>query len=611
MKCLHRLQAATACIVLMICPMHEALSQVTTVPGDPLTGDGAVVRSALTYGDLFSLKYGSSPVDDSLGFGVPAGAAQPTQSFEGTLTLGDFSNDSFTEITDLYHQIPPGASAWKQLPAFSFQFVQNGSYIIPVRQGLMYTGNLDWNYIIGPGRVWRERSDKGYMRAALPFTLVERNQNCVHNGELTFLFDRNRIPNVSNVYYQITQETCYPMKFDEWGMLTASYTPGRIAHAVAIENGEAREIAARMPTRPFSALATDYRRAGLILGNFTRGYTCARGDPTCITTYGLVIDGINYSSGTNCATRSGNYAFCRYMILPSYSTAKTLFADVALARLGEMYGTGVYNQLIRTFITPTGGDWSRTTLNDAIDMASGNYDSSGYEVDENGTAMAAFLDAEPYSVKIDDAFAFDQHHAPPDTLWVYHSSDTFLATSAMNAYLQRHKGPGADIFDEVLDDVYIPLHVSQGFRSMLRTDDSARGHPTGYFGLFYTQDDIAKIASWLNNGDGIIDGAQVLEPRRLEDSLFRDPGVIGLSVPVAGDTGFFYKDGTWGRTMTPNQFPQYSCTFRVAFMSGFGGITVLLLPDGATFYIFTDSGQFHWYDAVREINKIAPLCPKG
>jgi hypothetical protein len=43
-------------------------------------------------------------------------------------------------------------------------------------------------------------------------------------------------------------------------------------------------------------------------------------------------------------------------------------------------------------------------------------------------------------------------------------------------------------------------------------------------------------------------------------------------------------------------------------MSGFGGNTVLLLPDGVTYYIFSDGNEFFWYDAVNEINKIAPLC---
>jgi len=583
-------------------------AQVNPVPGDPLMGNGNVTRTVLTYANLFSNSYGSTPVDDMSGFGLPANAAQPTQSFEGTLTLGSLSNNNFKKISDIFSLIPTTDSPWKHLAAFSFQFVQNGSYIIPARQGLVYTGNADWNYIVGPGRVWMESGDNGYMRAAMPFNLIQRNQNCVHNGELTFLFSNTKSPSISNVYYQITQETCYPMKFDERGMLTAIYTPGAVANDTAIENAQAAEVATRMPTKPFSALATDFPNSGIVLSNFTNLFTCTSGDPACVTTYGLVINGTHYSSGTNCKTRWGNYAFCDNMRLPSYSTAKTAFANVALARLGQLYGTGVYDLLVRDFIAPAAGNWSQTTINDVVDMASGNYDSKSYEVDEGSTKMSTFLNDEVYSKKITDAFQFTRNSTTADTLWIYHSSDTFLAVSAMNLYLQQRQGSSADLFTQVLNDVYAPLKTSRGFWTMLRTDNSPTGHPTGHYGLFYLQDDIAKIGNWLNNGNGVINGVQILEPARLTESLFRNPNITGLSVPVTGDSNFFYKDATWGKTMTPSQFPQYSCTFKVAYMTGYGGITVLLLPNGVTYYVFTDNNQFYWYNAVNEINKIAPFC---
>jgi hypothetical protein len=597
--------------IAAICLVSPSPAQVKQVPGDSLNGNGEVRRDVLTYENLLSDHYTSSPVEDASAFGLPANAAPPTEEFEGTLTLSNFSNNSFKLISDIFRQIPPGDSAWKHLANFSFEFVQNGSHIIPAQQAIAYTGNPAWNYIVGQGRVWRENGDRGYMRVALPFSLIQRNQNCVHNGELTFLFSNTKSPNISNVYYQVTKETCYPMKFDSWGILTATYKPGPVANDAEVKKVYAAEMENRMPTKPFSALATDFPNSGIILSNFTRKYVCTSVDPTCVTTYGLVINGTNYSSGTNCATRSGHYAFCDEMRLPSYSTAKTVFANAALARLGELYGVGVYEQLIRDFIPPpTGnaGDWSKTTFNAASDMATGNYNFSGDEEDESSEDMGAFLDDEHYEDKIKDAFEFDLHTVAPDTLWIYRSSDTFLLTSAMNLYLQQKKGSRADIFEQVLNDVYIPLKASHGFRSIIRTDNSAVGRPTGYYGLFYIQDDIAKIGDWLNNGNGMINGKQVLEPTRLRESLFREPAVTGLSVPVPNDRNFFYKDSTWGKTMSPSQFPQYNCTFRVAYMTGYGGINVLLLPNGVTYYVFTDNNQFFWYDAVNEINKIAPLC---
>lgn len=585
-----------------------AMAQVNPVPGDPLTGNGNVTRDVLTYANIFSGTAPSSPVDDTAGFGVPANAAQPTQSFEGTLTLDNTATSgSFTKLSDIYKLIGSGDSPWKHLAPFSFQFVQNGSHIIPAQQGLIYTGNPDWNYIIGPGRVWIENTDNGYMRASLPFSLVQRNQNCAHNGEMTFLFNSTKSPNISNVYYQITQETCYPMTFNMWGQDAATYAPGTVVNDVAIENAEATEVANRMPTKPFSELTTDFPSSGIVLSNFTKAFT----NPAAITTYGLVINGTNYSSGNNCQTRFGNYAFCDDMRLPTYSIAKSVFVGTALMRLGQLYGTGVYNELIQAFVTPTPGDsgiWINTTFAATGDMAAGSYNVKGFESDENSTQMSTFLADEAYNTKINDAFEFDLNSVTPDTLWIYHSSDAFILTQAMNLYLQQQQGSGADIFNRVRDDVYKPLNVSQGGLTMVRTDNSATGKPGGYYGLFLSQDDVAKIGNFLNNSGGRINGTQVLEPTRLTDSLFRNPNVTGLAAAVPRDSNFFYHADFWGKTMTPTQFPQYSCTFRLAEMSGFGGNTVLLLPNGVTYYIFSDGNEFFWYDAVNEINKIAPIC---
>src|ERR1035438_7894074 len=135
------------------------------VPRDPLSGTGIVNRPLLTYKDLFSDVAPSSPVDDSA-FALPANAAMPKESFEGRLELlNPASSGGFTKAHEDFNYTGDADSPWRHLPAFSFEFVQNGSHLIPVRQGLIVTGNPSWNYIVGPGRVWREDGDSGYTRA--------------------------------------------------------------------------------------------------------------------------------------------------------------------------------------------------------------------------------------------------------------------------------------------------------------------------------------------------------------------------------------------------------------------------------------------------------------
>jgi len=583
-------------------------SKVVSVPGDPVVGKGDVSRTLLAYSELFSDVSPSSPVDDNA-FALPTNAAMPKEEFEGRLELvHPESSGGFAKVFEFLNLTGDADSPWKHLPAFSFEFVQNGSYLIPARQGLIFTGDPSWNYIIGPGRMWSENGDLGYTRASFPFALVERSQNCVHNGEMMFLFSNTKPARISKVRYQITQETCFYMKFDMWGQLSATYTPYKVANSTELKNDEAAEIAHRIPRKPFAALATDFPGSGLDLNGFFKTVKLKKD----ITTYGLYINGTNYVG--DCQTRYGEYAFCEEMRLPSYSTAKSAFTSVAMMRLGQLYGSRVYSQLIRDFLPESklGGDWSKVTFDNTLDMATGNYVSAKFHSDEDGPQEVAFLEAESYDKKIAAAFAPFPHNADPGTTWVYQSHATFIVTQAMTGFLQKQKG-GDDLFNVVRDSVYKPIHWSKGGLTTIRTDNSETGRPSGYFGLFFIQDDVVKIGRFLNEGQGKIDGKQVLDPDRVRESIFRNPDSLGLPVPDQGNgtlTGsYHYNNAFWLKHMTPGEFHQYTCDFWVPFMSGFGGISIVLLPNDAVYYVFSDGNEFNWYNAVHEINKLKPYCP--
>jgi CubicO group peptidase (beta-lactamase class C family) len=565
--------------------------------GSILVGSGAVERNQLTYDELMTGE-ANGPVDDSA-FAPPEEAAMPKIVFEGRLELSQEVKTSGWKLIrdDVNYAADP---ARFQLPALSLEFVQDGSYLIPVTQGLVFSGSKYWNYIIGPGRIWQENGDQGYSRASFPFTLVERNQNCTHNGVMTFLTDSVHI---SQMRYQVTQETCLYFKFDMWGQAAATYIPESIPQAEALKAANAAEVANRLPTRPTAALASDFPGTVFSETALTNGIS-----PEDMSLYGLVVNGNNYVSA--CNTRHGHYAFCENLRLPSYSTAKSAFAAVALMHLGQKYGTGVYDLLIKDYVpeaAAAAGDWSRVTFRNALDMSTGNYEEAGYEVDEGSTNELAFLDlAETYPDKIGYAFRFPNRNIPGQT-WIYHTSDTFIATRAMNNYLVKQEGSGADIFNFVRDEVYIPLHLSAGALATLRTGNSLDGAPFGGYGLYWTQDDIAKLAVFLNSQNGAIAGRQILEPGLLAASLQRNPNDRGLN--TSGVPAFKYRNGFWAREWTPSENPRFPCTFWSPFMSGYGGITVVLMPNDSIYYYFSDNNEFSWYDAVNEVDKLKPICP--
>ena len=41
---------------------------------------------------------------------------------------------------------------------------------------------------------------------------------------------------------------------------------------------------------------------------------------------------------------------------------------------------------------------------------------------------------------------------------------------------------------------------------------------------------------------------------------------------------------------------------------GYAGNMVVLLPNGATFYIFGDDREFPWTESVHEVSQLAPVC---
>jgi len=580
------LQLLFALILSSFYTMSLAQAAPPPAPGDPLTGSGEVMRVTLTQDQLVDGFDYASPVDESV-LALPDQAAHPALSFEGRLelldeaTVGDYQiiRDDYDYETDpqRFH-----------LPEFDFRFVQHGSHLIPVQRGRMVTDHPDWDYLISPGRVWHENDDGGYMRAAIPFALLQKNQNCTHNGTFTFLFKDGEI---SRVWYQITQETCPYFKTDMWGLLTATYHPESISDAEVLRGDFVQELQDRMPVQPLSSLIDVY--PDVDLASFGAGLT-----PEHVSVYGVVVDGVNYAGP--CRTRYGNAGYCEARRHASYSTAKSAFAAIALMRLAQQDGIGVKDLLIRDYApeaAAAAGDWDSVTFENALDMATGNYDSSGYMADEEGATMSVFFNAETYNAKITAAFNFPAQ-VPPGQEWVYHTSDTFILVRALQNYL------GEDVFDWLVQQVFGPLKIGPGAHTSARTSENDwQGQAFGGYGLWWSVDDVAKLAEVMHNHGRTPDGAQLLHPELVAQAMQRTPDRGFLT-----GSGERYRLGFWASKFSPAVDPAFECTFYTPYMSGNGGVTILLLPNGMTYYYFSDNGEFVWLDAVKETHRMRSHC---
>lgn len=543
------------------------------------------VRQDLTFQDMMQGFQASSPLDE-FALTIPEYALPPMHVFEGRLELLEEDRNGFVKQLK-GTEMPP------HLPEFNFKFVQQDDFLIPVERGLIITEDERWNYFLEPGRVWYEPADGDYSRASFPFALAWKTSNAILNGTMTFLFNDD---DISKVWYQVTQETTITVSADLWGLLEAVYHPEEVAGETEIKNTFAQERSDRYPTKPISALEADY--PGVDMDAFGQGVS-----PEAMTWYGFVIDGINYLGG--CQTRYGIYPYCEYMRTASYSTAKSAFVSVALMRLAGRYDPKVGESLIMDYIPEAMdsiGDWSSVTFDHTLDMATGNFRSSGRMVDEEQ------WDTDPFWMELDYEplmrAAFDwPHSAPPGTTWVYRTSDTFILTRALQNYLVFQEGADADLYDFVVEEIYQPLGMGPGVFSTLRTrDDNWQGQPYGGYGLWWTPDDLAKISTFLNVDHGQIDGVQVLDPDMLDDALQRDPSDRGVTRDGVGR----YNNAFWADQYTSEE--NDGCSFWVVNMYGYSGIVVTLMPNGTTYYYASDNQEFSTYEAIRESDKLISMC---
>jgi hypothetical protein len=121
-------------------------------------------------------------------------------------------------------------------------------------------------------------------------------------------------------------------------------------------------------------------------------------------------------------------------------------------------------------------------------------------------------------------------------------------------------------------------------------------------------DDVAKIATFLSVDHGAINGVQLLEKEGLLAGLQQVPTDRGLNADNP-DLTLHYNHGMWAKVYRGADVgcPQQE-SFYQPYLSGFGGIRIVLLNNGVTYFYFSDGGEFEMDAAVVESNKIAPLC---
>lgn len=537
-----------------------------------------------------SVKDFSNPVQ-TLFFEKPENSKPASNSFEGILNYKGSEVHKLELIDDTFsYYVENGKNKQDQLPEFKIDLIQSGDDLIPVQRGPQAATHPYWEIMIEPGKVWDETQDQGYSRAVLPFALQEKGANCIHNGLMTFLYKSDGT--TSRILFQIGSETCAYFKFDMLGAIKASYTPATLDNNKAVIAAYEKEQVNRLPVKSITELKQRYPNVDLnSLGSSNEVH------PSVMTNYGVVADGVNYVS--DCPTRFGDYPYCDVMDLPSYSTAKSINA-LAYMRLMKL-DSGIKGKTISELIPACNGtQWDDVTIEHALNMSTGNYVSDGFEVDEY-ISLVPFFGVLTHKDKTKAACKFSRK-AEPGSTWVYHTTDTYLFGTALNNYWKKKQGKNADYYNDLLGPVWEQFGLSPLMQFTRRTYDE-RKQPYAGYGLTYHRGDIAKLASvLLLNKENTETLNTLFDKEELQLAMQKnenDRGLLALE-------NIKYKHAFWAF----NVADVLGCgkSVWVPFMSGFGGITVAMMPNNVVYYYFSDNHDYRWREAVIAANKIKPLC---
>lgn len=543
---------------------------------------------------VMAIAHGPWPMDY---FTPPAGARRAPLPFEGTLLISGNGPAGVQVHRDDFDLARDPAYNVGTLPPVTLTLISDNGYLVPRRRGPVFVDHPYWEFLPEPGVAWREEGNSEWSRAVLPFSLKEKNQNCLHNGLISFRYGPEGA--IGDLAWQVASETCAYLKFDAWGLTPAQLKPGVIQDAAAIKAAYRDEREARMPLRSLADLQVTYP-----------GINMEALAPPAVadaTVYGLVIDGVHYRS--DCPTRTGAHPFCELVAVPSYSTAKSLFAGLAFLYMANRWPeleSLTVPELVPECDLPD-GRWQGVHLRNLVDMTSGNYDSAEFHADESDAKMQTFFLATTNSDKLSFSCEAWPHREPPGVQAVYHSTDDYLLGVALQRFLNHESGGALDLHSDILVEAVLG-GISPGplTRVSQRTsDDDAQ--PFVSYGLFFHPDDVARIGMGLQD-DAYL--APLISKDDLEGLRFRDRSAMQEWKLSRGE-GYFA--GFWGFDVAPHA----GCGQEtwIPFMSGYGGIRWALLPDGSIYYFFTDGGHGSWMDAIIELNRVRSVCgnisPRG
>ena len=511
-----------------------------------------------------------------------AGAAPAHEPFNGTLSLGEAEMatvpERFTAATILGRDP-------RRFPPVDLSFVTDKDDLVPATQAVIRAGSVGrgrsfWDIIIQPGRIWSAAEDGDWSRAAFPFALVNSREGETHNGLAIFLYRQGK---VSNLRFQIVQQTTPFYVKDHFvaaGQVPARFRPLRDVDSAAVLRRYEAALADAVPIASWDDLAA---KVGAEKLDGFDGATAV----SDIVLSGLDDQGVFYLH--RCASAdaaAGPLPWCDRARFGVWSATKALANATALLRLAQKYGPEVFELKIADYVPQAAHSaaWREVRFGDAINMATGIGDGSAKR-DPNdindgyiGPSYAHWYEARSVADKVAAIIRTSHRYPwPPGQVARYRDQDMFMLGVAMDGFLKRKEGPGADLWSMLEREVFGPIGIHDAPINRTIEPGGKPGQPLMAFGYYATIGDLVKIARLYQAG-GAHGGVQLLYRPRIE-ALQAGTAPRGLPTGETlhfGETNYF--NAFWeARFDSPE-----GCTLFIPRMLGWGGNMVALMPGGLT-----------------------------
>jgi CubicO group peptidase (beta-lactamase class C family) len=476
----------------------------------------------------------------------------------------------------------------RTFPGTQLEFFTIDDVLVPVERGQMVRETAAgptpsyWRVIPQFGKVWREKGDGEWSRAAFPIMLVNDTENHAHQGLATFLYRPGQVSGLEIQFIQQTGPYLIKQYFVAWGFAPVELAAGDVAKLEARRAQAKAELADRLPAKPWSELERSVP-PGTLDGFGGPIY------PKWQVAVALVRDGTLYYQEP--VTPYGPYPYPLEMRFGVRSVTKSVFAPLALLRLAQVYGPWVLTLKVGDYVSGLDPKWRRVRFIDAANMATGFGGTGTTKTHPNdifdgylGGDYDAWYTAPSHADKIRQIGA-TLHPYPwePGTVMRYRDQDYYLLGAAIDGFLKSVRGPQADLAEMVQAEVFTPIGIHQAPSVRTREPGGRDGLIWCNAGYYPTLDDLAKI-SMLYQARGAHGRQQILNRELTTDLLAARDAIVKsgdaslgpLSGPVAGATedGLYRMGFHFLRYVTAGGHEEY-----LPSMHGSGDNEVILYPN--------------------------------